>query len=74
MWNSFCVADADTAVLCSLAGAAEQNLGRQILRNTFSGPKIWGKTVEIAEDWLQRFRMEGGAKKHPGVGGSGLKC
>ena len=23
-----------------------------------------GKTIEIAENWLQRFRMEGEAKKH----------
>ena len=26
--------------------------------------RIWGKPIEIAENWLQRFRMEGGAEKH----------
>ena len=26
--------------------------------------RIWGKTIEIAENWLRRFRMEGGAKKN----------
>ena len=26
--------------------------------------RIWGKkTMEVAENWLQRFRMEGGARK-----------
>ena len=26
--------------------------------------RIWEKTIEIASDWLQRFRMEGAAKQH----------
>ena len=26
--------------------------------------RIWRKIIEIAEIWLQRFRMEGGVKKH----------
>ena len=26
--------------------------------------RIWRKTIEIAENWLRRFRKEGGVKKH----------
>ena len=26
--------------------------------------EFWGKTIEIAKNWLRPFRMEGGAKKH----------
>ena len=26
--------------------------------------RSWRKTTEIAENWLRRFRMEGGVKKH----------
>ena len=29
--------------------------------------RIWEKTIEITENWLRRFRMEGGAKKTPSL-------
>ena len=25
-------------------------------------PELWGKPIEIAKNWLRRFRMEGGTK------------
>ena len=26
--------------------------------------RLWGKAIEIAENWLLRFRIEGGAKQY----------
>ena len=31
--------------------------------------RIWGEIIKIAENWLRRFRMEGGAQRHLSFGG-----
>ena len=37
---------------------------RKSIEMDWKSTRIWRKTIEIAENWLRRFRMEGGVKKH----------